>query len=290
MKRQWIIAVSLFLSLLTMVGCSQKRQTEENKKTIIIGVTAKPTYPDVIKYAIKPILEKKGYKIILKQIGESNLFNSSLVDGDIDINIGQHKSALNFFKANNKADISPLITVPSAHMGIFSDKLKVKSLDELKKEIKKGDIVAMPNDPTNLPRSLIFLENTGFIKLKTDVNRYTTTLRDIAENYYGLDFRVMSADQIPRSLNSITFGLIFGDDADLIGIFDKSIIREVNTDDLFLNVFVVRTKDLQAPWVKDFKAAVESEDFKNVIENPQYRFHKFYRPDWYVKKWGIKNK
>lgn len=183
----------------------------------------------MIKYAIKPILEKKGYKIILKQIGESNLFNSFLVDGDIDINIGQHKSALNFFKANNKADISPLITVPSAHMGIFSDKLNAKNLDELKKGIKKGDIVAMPNDPTNLPRSLIFLQNTGFIKLRSDVDKYTSTVRDIAENYYGLDFRVMTADQIPRSLNSITFGLIFGDDADLIGIFDKSIIREVIT-------------------------------------------------------------
>ncbi|KAA6333867.1 hypothetical protein EZS27_017772 [termite gut metagenome] len=105
----------------------------------------------------------------------------------------------------------------------------------------------------------------------------------------NLKYKVLTAEQIPRVLNNIAVGIIFGDDADLLGIFDKAIVREVNTDDLFLNTFVVQTEDLNAPWVADFVDAVQSEEFKNVVEDTQYRFHKFYRPAWYVEKWGISN-
>jgi D-methionine transport system substrate-binding protein len=281
------------LVLATIVSaCSSKgsKQTRVDSKTIVIGVTAKPTYPDLITYAIKPQLEKKGYKIELKQLEDLYVFNEALVGGDVDINIGQHELALNFHKANNPAwDISPLIKVPSAHMGIFSDKYPVGSIEELKAALQKGDVVAMPDDATNLPRSLIFLENLGFLTVKEGVDRWATTERDIDKNYYNLTYKVIIAEQLPRILDDIAVGVIFGDDADLVGIFDKAIIREVNTDDLFLNTFVVRTADLNAPWVLDFVEAVQSEEFKDVVEDTQYRFHKFYRPTWYVEKWGIKN-
>jgi D-methionine transport system substrate-binding protein len=286
-----VIVPLLILSIL-FCACSSKsgKQTRKENKTILIGVTQKPTYPDLITYAIKPLLEKKGYKIELKQLDDQYVFNESLVNGDVDINIGQHELALNFHKSNNPDwNISPLIKVPSAHMGIFSEKYQVSTIEELKKALQKGDVVAMPDDATNLPRSLIFLEHLGFLTIKKDVDKFTATERDIAENYYDLNYKVLTAEQIPRILDNIAVGVIFGDDADLLGIFDKAIVREVNTDDLFLNTFVVQTEDLNAPWVADFVEAVQSEEFKNSVEDAQYRFHKFYRPAWYVEKWGIFN-
>ncbi|KAA6333869.1 Methionine-binding lipoprotein MetQ [termite gut metagenome] len=183
------VIVPLLILSMIFCACSSKsgKQTRRDNKTILIGVTQKPTYPDLITYTIQPLLEKKGYKIELKQLDDQYVFNESLVNGDVDINIGQHELALNFHKSNNLDwNISPLIKVPSAHMGIFSEKYQVSNIEELKKALQKGDVVAMPDDATNLPRSLIFLEHLGFLTIKEGIDKFTATERDIAENYYNL--------------------------------------------------------------------------------------------------------
>jgi D-methionine transport system substrate-binding protein len=282
----------ILIAAVILTGCATRpdKQSRRDRRTILIGVTQKPTYPDMIKYAIKPILEKKGYAIELLQLDDQHVFNQTLVDGFVDINIGQHEAALNFEKANNpKWKISPLITVPSAHMGIFSDKYPVKTIDELKNALQEGDVVAMPDDATNQPRSLIFLENLRFLKLKDGIDKFAATEHDIAANPYGLTFKFIKAEQIPRVLDGIAVGVIYGDDADLLGILERAIIREVDESDLFLNTFVIQDADRDETWVRDFKEAVLSEDFKNVVENREYRFHKYYRPSWYREKWGIAN-
>jgi D-methionine transport system substrate-binding protein len=290
MKRILILTTSLAIILFTACSPHTGKQARRESRTILIGTTQKPTYPDLIKYAIKPILEKKGYKIELKELDDQHVFNQTLVDGFVDINIGQHTAALDFEKFNNPSwQIIPLITVPSAHMGIFSDKYPVGTIEELKAAVREGDVVAMPDDATNQPRSLIFLENLGFIKLKEDVDKFKTTEHDIAENYYKLTFKTLHAEQIPRILDGIAIGVIYGDDADLLGILNRAIIREVDESDLFLNTFVIQETDAGETWVKDFRDAVLSEEFRNVVEDTTYRFHKYYRPSWYCEKWGIAN-
>jgi D-methionine transport system substrate-binding protein len=289
-RNRFILFVVLAGWILSSCAPQPDKQARRNNKTILIGVTQKPTYPDLIKYAIKPQLEKKGYTVHLLQLDDQHVFNQTLVDGYVDINIGQHESALNFEKANNPGwKISPLITVPSAHMGIFSDRYNVRTVGELQQAVQPGDIVAMPDDATNLPRSLIFLENLGFLKLKDGIDKFAATEHDIAHNPYKLSFRMVKAEQIPRILDGIAIGVIYGDDADLLGILDRAIIREVDESDLFLNIFVIQDADRDEPWVKDFKDAVLSEEFKNTVENTEYRFHRYYRPSWYREKWGIAN-
>jgi D-methionine transport system substrate-binding protein len=291
-SRQTFIVLTLALGCL-LSACTQsarKKQERRDGKSLVIGVTQKPTYPDLIKYAIQPILEKKGYTLKLVQLDDQRVFNQTLVDGEVDVNIGQHEAALNFEKVNNPDwHITPLVTVPSAHMAIFTEKYKVGTLEELKESLQKGDVVAMPDDVSNLARSLLFLEKTGFLKLKAGIDRFAYTERDIAENPYGLQYKVLKAEQIPRVLSSIAVGLIYGDDADLLGILDRAIIREVDEDDEFLNAFVIQEADKDRQWAKDIVEAVKSEEFRNVVEDRQYRFHKYYRPGWYREKWGIAN-
>jgi D-methionine transport system substrate-binding protein len=38
------------------------------------------------------------------------------------------------------------------------------------------------------------------------------------------------------------------------------------------------------------KEVIQSEDFKNVVEDQKHVFKDFQRPAWYVEKWNIKNK
>jgi D-methionine transport system substrate-binding protein len=291
MKKSIIIAaVILVTGILSSCTVRPDKQARRDSKTILIGVTQKPTYPDLIKHTIKPVLEKKGYTVNLLQLDDQHVFNQTLVDGYVDVNIGQHEAALNFEKSNNPSwKISPLISVPSAHMGIFSDKYNVETVEELKQSVQPSDIVAMPDDATNLPRSLIFLENLGFLRLKDSIDKFAATEHDIEHNPYKLVFKMVKAEQIPRILDGIAIGVIYGDDADLLGILDRAIIREVDESDLFLNIFVIQDADRDELWVEDFRNAILSEDFKNTIENTAYRFHRYYRPSWYREKWGIAN-
>jgi len=288
----WTLITVLLLTALVSCGKKQPKQPQEVKhdaKTIVIGLSPNPAYTDLFRKAVKPFLEKEGYKIIEKTISDSRTLNTVLGSKNVDINVGQHKAYLDYTESCDKQNVSSLITIPSAIYGIYSKNLKAKNLEGLKKELKKGDIVALPNDPSNLARSLIFLENINLIKLREGVDKRFASDKDITQNPYGLDFRVIESAQIARSLGSVTIGLISGAEAIYAGIYNSCIVKEKIDSNYYIIIFAVRTADLNTQWAKDFVAVVQSEEFKNVVEDKQYLFHKYYKPDWYVKKWGINN-
>lgn len=57
-------------------------------------------------------------------------------------------------------DLTALISVPTAPMGIYSNKFK--SIDD----VKDGATVTLPNDPTNAARALNTLRDAGLITIK----------------------------------------------------------------------------------------------------------------------------
>jgi D-methionine transport system substrate-binding protein len=292
-RKNHIITAMAILTVCLLNACSSKtnRQTVQDgeKKTLVIAVTKKPTYPDMITYGIQPILAKKGYDIVQKELDEARIMLSALYDGEIDLVIAGHRAAYDYMEKYAGTKVATLITVPSATEGLFSGTLKASTVEELKQGVKKGDVVLMPDDPTNLARSLIFLEKLGFLTLKAGIIKGEANEMDIESNPYGLTFKAMVAAQIPRNLESVAFAVIFGDDADLLGILDSAITRETSPGEEYLILFAIKPGNEEQPWAKDFKEAVLSEEFKNVIEDTQYRFHKYQKPQWYVEKWGIQN-
>ena len=59
-------------------------------KTIVFGIAPGP-YGDLIKTAIQPGLEKKGYKIVLKEFSDYVQPNLALANNSIDANLFQHR-------------------------------------------------------------------------------------------------------------------------------------------------------------------------------------------------------
>ncbi|WP_249661824.1 MetQ/NlpA family ABC transporter substrate-binding protein, partial [Lysinibacillus fusiformis] len=59
-------------------------------------------------------------------------------------------------------DLVPTFATVIAPMGIYSEKVKDVN------EIKKGDKIAIPDDPSNQARALRLLESAGLIKLADD--------------------------------------------------------------------------------------------------------------------------
>lgn len=246
--------------------------SSENSKDIIVGVCPGP-YGDMVKEIFTPLLEKKGYKITVKEFSDYIQPDQALNNGEIQANLMQHTVYLNKFSEDNKLDISAVKTVPTLGMGMFSD--KYSSIEE----IPNGAKIALPNDASNLARALNVLNVNGLIKLKDEVDATKASKLDIAENSKDIEFVEVEGAQIARSLDSVDVILIPGNYAFASGFdYSKALAVEPLTEH-YKNVVAVRTEDLDKELGKDFLEVIESEDFKKAIDNG--KFKEFSKPEWW---------
>ena len=127
---------------------------DASKPQIVIGGTAGSNI-DQLQAGIVPLLKAKGYKVKLVEFNDYVQPNLALADGSLDANFFQHEVYFNQFKGDRKLDLKALVQGPIAPMGVYSKQRK--SLADL----KEGDKVALPNDPSNLSRGLLLLQQAG---------------------------------------------------------------------------------------------------------------------------------
>ncbi|MFJ5507212.1 MetQ/NlpA family ABC transporter substrate-binding protein [Pectobacterium jejuense] len=271
MKLTYSVRAALGITLLA--AGMQLALASSDPQTITFGVAPGP-YGDMVNLAIKPELVKKGYKVVVREFSDYVQPNLALANGSIDANLFQHTLYLEKFAADKGLKISPLITVPTASMGFYSK--KIKSLDEL----KKGDVVTLSNDATNLARGLRFLQSIGLVTIKADIDPTKASEKDILENPRGLVFKPMEAAQLPRTLDSVTASLVNGNFALASGMKLSSAIKLETLDENLKNIIAVRTDDLDKPFVKDTKAIVESPAYAAVINDPALMYSQFQKPEW----------
>lgn len=154
----------------------------------------------VAEVAQKVAKDKYGLDVELVTFNDYVLPNEALSKGDIDANAFQHKPYLD---QQLKDRGYKLVAVGNTFVyPIAGYSKKIKSLDEL----QDGSQVAVPNDPTNLGRSLLLLQKVGLIKLKDGVGLLPTVL-DVVENPKNLKIVELEAPQLPRSLDDAQIAL-----------------------------------------------------------------------------------
>lgn len=269
-------ALIALLSLAT-AGFSTQASAQTTPRTIVFGVAPGP-YGDLLKLAVQPGLEKKGYKIVYKEFSDYVQPNLALANGAIDANLFQHRLYLEKFSADKGLKLSPVINVPTAGLGLYSN--KVKTVEQL----KKGDIVTLSNDPTNLARGLRFLAKLGLITIKKDIDPLTASEKDIEQNPRGLVFKPLEAAQLPRTLDSATAAVVNGNYAISAGLSLASALKLEELDENIKNVLAVRTDDLNKPFVLDIKQVIESPEFLAAIDSPKHIFKEFQKPEWLKEK------
>lgn len=242
-------------------------------KTITFGVAPGP-YGDMVKQGIAPSLKEKGYKVVVREFSDYVQPNMALANGSIDANLFQHSLYFNKFTADKGLKLTKLLTVPTAGMGLYSH--KVKSLGEL----KKGDIVTLSNDPTNLARGLRFLQSMELITIKDNIDPTKASERDIASNPKGLVFKPLEAAQLPRTLDSASAALVNGNFAIAAGLDLNSALKQEHLDENLKNIIAVRSEDADKPFAKDIVEVVKSPAYRAVIDDPKNIFNAFQKPDW----------
>lgn len=257
MKRRLFLAVMVLLLFVS----SAASLAAKTPKKLLVGAAPGP-YGDLFKYAIAPVLEKKGYQIELREFSDYVQPNLALANRSIDTNIYQHQPYLERFAADKGIKISPVIRIPTAGLGLYSR--KIKSLNEL----KAGDVVTFANDPTNLARALVLLQKHGLLKINPKIDVTKASEKDIVENPKQLVFTPVEAAQLPRSLDSVVLAAINGNYAIAAGIpLSSALIKEVLAEEHKI-VIAVRTEDLKQQFVKDIKTAVTSQFFCKGSRRP----------------------
>ncbi len=125
-KRLLAAVLSIGLTLGGVVGCSSKesKETSTDKKTIVVGATPVPAGGEILK-AAKPVLEKKGYKLEIKEFTDYVTPNTALNDGgEIDANFFQHIPYLDKFNEEKKTELEPTAKIFIAPIALYSKKIK----------------------------------------------------------------------------------------------------------------------------------------------------------------------
>ena len=261
MNKSKVILLSVFsLFILVLAACGGKdNSVGEDKKTLTVGTSPGP-YSELFLEAIKPILEDDGYKIEDIDFTELLLADVALTEGSVDINVDQHTAYMDNYNSEKGASLTAITPIPTVPTGIFPG--RKSTLDD----IEDGDVVGIPQDPSNAARAYAVLNKAGLIQLKEDVELVKVTAQDIEENPHNLEIKEMDSYQIPRALEDLDYGVIPGSIVYSAGLdAATSLVSEDILKDLEL-VAVVDEKNKDTKWAQDIKAAYESDAFKAYLE------------------------
>ncbi|BEO15099.1 lipoprotein [Serratia marcescens] len=252
LKFKSIAAIGALIGTLALAGCGQD---EKNPNHIKVGVIV-GAEQQVAEVAQKVAKEKYGLDVELVTFNDYVLPNEALSKGDIDLNAFQHKPYLDQQIKDRGYKLVPVGN--SFVYPIAGYSKKIKSLDEL----KEGSQIALPNDPTNLGRSLLLLQKVGLIKLKDGVGLLPTVL-DVTENPKNLKLVELEAPQLPRSLDDqqIALAVINTTYASQIGLTPaKDGLFVEDKDSPYVNLLVAREDNKDAENVKKFVQAYQSDE------------------------------
>ena len=258
-----LLSLTLTLALgVTLVGCGSKgkESSEANgeDKVIAIGVSPEP-HKAIVENAIKPLLEKEGYKVEIVEFSDYVLPNTALAEGEIDANYFQHVPFLEATVKEKSYDLSYTTKVHLEPMGLYSEKI-----DDIS-AIKEGAEIAIPNDPSNGARALKLLAKNGVIEIpEGDL----VTAKDITSNPKNVKITELDAEQLPRVLQDVELAVIntnYALEGGLNPLKDALVIE--GGDSPYANIIAVRTEDKENDKIKALTKAATSEEVKKYIED-----------------------
>ena len=257
--KKFLLRRSVLALLITALSLGGLAFDAQAKTDLVIGATAGSNI-DQLKLGIVPLLEKKGYKVKLVEFNDYVQPNHALAQGSLDANFFQHRVYLQKFAADQKLDLVELVQGAIAPLGIYSRQRKRLA------ETSVGDSFTLPNDPSNLARALVLMQQNQLITIKPGVDTLRASEKDISENPHKFKFIPLEATQLPRSLGDSTYAIINGNFAMASGLKLTDAVVLEKTPEHYLTVVAVKRPDKDTAWAKDIAEAFRSKDYKAVVE------------------------
>lgn len=265
MQKKWGLLTTLAIGAV-LSGCGGEKADSAETEGLLsdgvltVGVTAGP-HEDIVN-EVKKLAAEDGLEIKVVSFSDFVQPNTALAEGDLDANSFQTGIFLDTVVEESGYDlakIEPTITIP---MGIYSEKYEDIS------EIQEGDVIGIPNSPTQEGRALQLFEEAGLITLPEGSGVEVTT-SDIVENPLNLDFVTSEAAQLPSQLQDVgaaginsNFVLDAGMNPEEFGLVME------NVEDLVqVNYIVSRTEDKDDEALAQFVEYYKTDEIKQFIED-----------------------
>lgn len=251
MKKITSIVLSLF------AAASVFAAPKKNANVITVGATPEP-HAEMLKL-VADDLKAQGYELKIVEFTDYVTPNEALENQELDANFFQHLPYMDSF---NKEKGFHLVSAGGIHIepiAVYSN--KVKKLDEL----KKGAVVAIPNDPTNEGRALLLLQAAGIITLNSKAGLEATPI-DIKKNPKGLKFKEIEAASLPRVLADVDAAVINGNYAIPAGLVaTKDGLFVEGSKSPYVNIIAVKKGNENAPAIKALVKALQSKKIKDWV-------------------------
>ena len=128
MRNKKILGALLAVTTLAtfgLAGCgnsgSNGAASKEDDKTITVAASPTP-HAEILNKAAKPLVEKDGYKLVVKEFTDYVQPNTATEDGEVDANYFQHKPYLDDFNAENNTHIVSVAAIHVEPMGLYGGK------------------------------------------------------------------------------------------------------------------------------------------------------------------------
>jgi D-methionine transport system substrate-binding protein len=219
-------------------------------KPLVVGTVAGSDV-DILNKAVE-VAAREGLAVEIREFSDYGQLNPALAAGDIDLNSFQHIPYLESYLKDHPDGLVSVGTTYVSPIGFFSR--RIKSLDEL----KKGDTVVIPNDPSNGGRALLLLQAAGKIKVKPEAG-ITPTPFDVVENPLELKIVEVDAAQTYASLEDAAAAAInnnYAQAARLNPLKDSIYLEDSNSP--YVNVIVARETEKDDPRFQRFVKAYQS--------------------------------
>ncbi|MGL5768230.1 MAG: MetQ/NlpA family lipoprotein [Plesiomonas shigelloides] len=250
LKFKTLALVSALAGSLLLTACGQK-EADSNKIKVGVISGAEEQVAEVAKKVAK---QQYGLDLELVSFSDYITPNAALADGSLDVNAFQHKPYLDQQIADRGYKLA--VVGNSFVYPIAGYSKKIKNVSEL----ADGASVALPNDPTNLGRSLLLLQAQGLIKLK-DGSGLNATLLDVVDNPKKLKLVELEAPQLPRSLDDVDLAIINTTYASQIGLTPpKDGLFVEDKASPYVNLIVAREDNKDAENVQKFVKAFQTEE------------------------------
>ena len=213
---------------------------------------------------VNKLLEGDNIRCEMVEFAEYKLPNNALDAGEIDLNAFQHKAYLQKEIDDLGYDIAVLGDTIVAPLSLYSDKITDVS------QLKEGDKIAVPSDPTNEGRCFKILESAGVLEVDPAAG-YMPELKDITANPLKLEFVEVEAANTASLLPDVAAGFVNGAHAIDNGLkIDEAVYTEQvepGSDNPYINIIACRTADLDNPVYQKVLAAYQSAETAQAIQD-----------------------
>ncbi|MEV0162191.1 MetQ/NlpA family ABC transporter substrate-binding protein [Nonomuraea fuscirosea] len=260
---RFVGAVALALSL-AACGTSQSATgaaaAEGADAVIKVGANPVP-HGEILDFVKQNLAPAAGLKLEVVEFTDYVQPNVQLQEGQLTANFFQHKPYLDDFNASKGTDLTFVAPVHLEPLGLYSKKITNVTA------LAAGATVALPNDATNLGRSLKLLADNGVIKLKDGAGTAATE-RDVVDNPRKLQFKPLEAAQLPRSLEDVDAAVINGNYAIEAGLkpATQALVLEKTEGNPYVNGLVVPAGHEKDPNIVTLGKLLQDQKVKDFIK------------------------